>query len=181
MDILKKSAEIYADYVDCDYTFKLDCDIEVTVAFRAGNFYHLIGLQYLTDIAQLDRTRKSNTNTSIYKKILKGRITQELILKSDFYYLIAERLLYFLNLGEVISSKFIIDFDYTKLPKTDLLSKYLIYRQYENGYAILGLRYDWKNSVYIPETFIFEHTDYYIKDQITYNIIDVEAKHYKKA
>ncbi len=51
MDILKKSAEIYADYVDCDYTFKLDCDIEITVAFRASNFYHLIGLQYLTDIA----------------------------------------------------------------------------------------------------------------------------------
>lgn len=72
-----------------------------------------------------------------------------------------------------------VDYDYTKLPKTDLLSKYLLYKQYENGYAILGLRYDWKYDIYIPETFIFEHSDYYIKDQVSYDVIAVEMKHYR--
>ena len=180
MDTLKKSAEIYSDYIDYDYTFELDCDIDVTVAFRASNFYHLIGLHYLTDIAQLDRTRVNNSNTSIYKKILNGRISQDLIAKSDFYHMISERISQFSNLGDIISSKFIVDFDYTKLPKTDLLSKYLLYKQYENGYAILGLRYDWKNNIYVPETFIFEHTDYYIKDQVSYNVVDVKINHYRK-
>ena len=179
MNLLKKSADVYKDYVNFDYTFTLDCDISLTVAFRTRNFYHLVGLQYLTDIAQLDKTRPNNSVFSIYKKILNGSITQELIEKSSFYNKIEKRLSYFSDLGDVISSKIIIDFDYTKVPRTELLSKYLLYKEYENGYAILGLRYDTLNDIYIPETFVFEPTDYYIKNQTAYSIIGVEAKHYK--
>ena len=181
MDLLKKSAEIYTDYVDYDYTFTVDCGFSITVAFRARYFYHLVGLQYLTDIAQLDKTRQNNSAAGIYKKILNGRITHDLIRKSEFYNMIDERLSHFIDLGDVICSKLIVDFDYTKLPKTDLLSKYLLYRQYENGYAILGLRYDWQNDIYVPETFIFEHSDYYIKEQTTYNVIGIDSVHYRKS
>ncbi len=110
---------------------------------------------------------------------MNGSITQELIEKSSFYNKIEKRLSHFSDLGDVISSKIIIDFDYTKVPRTELLSKYLLYKEYETGYAILGLRYDTLNDIYIPETFVFEPTDYYIKNQTTYNIIGVEAKHYK--
>lgn len=180
MDILKKSAEVYRQYVDYNYTFLLDCELSITVAFRAAYFHHLVGLQYLTDIAQVDKTRPNNSATGIYKKILNGKITHELIQKSAFYEKIEERIAYFVELGEVISSKFIIDFDYTKVPKTELMSKYLLYKQYENGYAILGLKYDSINDVYIPETFIFNHSDYYIKEQISYDVINVSSKHYRK-
>lgn len=180
MDLLKKSADIYKDYVDCDYTFTLDCNITLTVAFRARNFYHLVGLQYLTDIAQLDKTRPNNSAFSIYKKILNSNITLELIQKSTFYNRIEGRLSHFSDLGEVISSKIIIDFDYTKVPRTELLSKYLLYKEYESGYAILGLRYDVSNDIYIPETFVFEPSDYYIKNQTAYNIVNIKSKHYTK-
>ena len=60
------------------------------------------------------------------------------------------------------------------------MSKYLLYRQYKTGYAILGLKYDLHNDVYIPETFIFNHSDYYIKEQVSYNVINVSSKHYRK-
>ncbi len=53
MNLLKKSADVYKNYVDFDYTFTLDCDISLTVAFRARNFYHLVGLQYLTVLRSL--------------------------------------------------------------------------------------------------------------------------------
>ena len=179
MDLLRKCAEVYSGYSGFDYVFTLDCNLSVTVAFRAGHFHHLAGLHYLTDIAQVDKTRFNNSTVDIYKKILKRKITQNLIEKSKFYSKIEERLFHLADLGNVISSKFIIDFDSTKVPKTELMSKYLLYRQYENGYAILGLKYDIKNNVYIPETFIFSHSDYYIKDQAVYNVIDVQAKYYK--
>lgn len=160
MNLLKKCAEIYSGYVDCNYTFYLDCDLSVKVEFRDFYFHHLVGLQYLTDIVQVDKRLANNSASNIYKKILKGRITDELIGKSEFYDKIHERLLHFSDLGEVLYSKFIVDFDYTKVPKTNLLSKYLLYRKYENGYSILGLKYDVQRDIYIPETFIFEHTDY---------------------
>ena len=179
MNLLKKCAEVFEKYIGYNYTFTLDCKLSITVEFRAAHFYHLAGLQYLTDIVQVDKSRQNNSTSRIYKKIIKNKITQELIEKSGFYNKIEERLMYLSDLGKVISSKFIIDFDYTKVPKTKILSKYLLYKQYENGYAILGLRYNEKKDVYIPETFIVEHSDYYIKNQNSYNIINIEAKYYK--
>lgn len=85
------------------------------------------------------------------------------------------------NVGRIIcksSAKLIIDFDYSKV-NTKILSKYLLYKQYEDGYAILGLRYDPQKNLYVPETFFFEKTDYYIKDQISYNVIDLIPTYYK--
>lgn len=180
MDILKNCAQVYSKYVDYNYTFILDYGMSFTTAFRAEHFHHLAGLQYLSDIAQVTK-RENNSAFSIYKKILKGKISQSLIQKSEFYSEVYERLQRFCKFDEIISSKLIIDFDYSKAPKTKLLSKYLLYKQYEDGYSILGLRYDSQKNLYIPETFFFEKTDYYIKDQISYNVIDVIPTHYKDA
>lgn len=179
MDLLKKCAYTYKEYVGYDYTFITDCNYSIKVRFPAQCFYHLVGLHYLTDIAQLDRARQSNLPSSVYKRILKGQISQELVEKSSFYSEIEERISHFPNLGKVLTSKIIVDFDYTKVQRTKLQSKYLLFNQYENGYDIIGLKYDSKYDLYIPETFIVEHTDYYIKNQITYNIIDVDIKYYK--
>ncbi len=78
-----------------------------------------------------------------------------------------------------MTSKIIVDFDYAKVPRTQLKSKYLLYNHYENGYEIIGLKYASKYDVFIPETFIVEHSQYYVKNQITYKIIDVEITYYK--
>ncbi len=65
MNLLQKSAENYSKYINYNYTFVLECTIDIKVAFRAMNYYHLAGLQYLTDIAQLDKTRKNNSVINI--------------------------------------------------------------------------------------------------------------------
>ena len=111
---------------------------------------------------------------------MNGKISQSLIEKSEFYSGVYERLLRFYKFDEIISSKLIIDFDSSKV-NTKILSKYLLYKQYEDGYVMLGLRYDFQKNLYVPETFFFEKTDYYIKDQISYNVIDVIQTHYKDA
>ena len=80
MDLLMENAKIYSDFVDLNYTFTLDCQVSITVAFRAENFYHLSGLQYLKDIVQLDKSRPNNSAKSIYKKILKGEFAAVCIL-----------------------------------------------------------------------------------------------------
>ena len=179
MDILKKSAENYRNYIDYDYTFTLDCGISITAMFKAENYYHLSGLHYLKDIVQLDKRLYNNSAKNIYKKILNGKITHSLIEKSQFYNKIQKRLYYFCNFDEIVFSKVIVDFDYTILPQTELLSTYLLYKEYDDGYAILGLKYDNNNDIYIPETFIFSETDYYIKNQTTYNVSSITKKHYK--
>lgn len=179
MDLLKRCAEIYKKYVGYNYTFVLDCGIDIDVEFRAQYFYHLAGLHYLTDIVQVDRNKANNSSVSIFKRILNGRINDVLIQKSKFYSKIYNRLTHFLNFDDLMTAKIIVDFDSSKVNKTSILSRYLLYKQYGNQYVILGLKYDIRHDIYIPETFIVEDTDYYIKNQIFYNIIDVKRTYYK--
>lgn len=179
MDLIKKCAEVFRNYVGYNYTFILDCNMSINVMFTSGQFYHLAGLQYLKDIAQVNIRQSNNSATNIFKKILSNNITQQLIENSSFYDKIYERLLYFANFDDVMTAKLIIDFDYTKLPKTKIMSRYLLYKQYGDVYVILGLKYDEKKNIFAPETFIVEHSDYYIKDQISYDITDVKYSRYK--
>ena len=179
MDILKKCAEIFEKYTSKKCTFVLDCNMTVDVIFNTKQFHHLVGLQYLTDIAQVDTRGKGNSSSYIYKQILKKRISHDTIKFSSFYGDIEDRLKYFLNFDDVVNSKIIVDFDYTKL-QTKILSKYLLYRQYGDIYVILGLRYSEKYNAYVPETFIIEPSDYYIKNQVSYNIIDIKYESLKK-
>lgn len=180
MDLLKNCSDIYKNYVGYEYTFITDYNYSVKVRFAESHFYHLAGLHYLKDIKQLDTRIKNNNTTNIFKRIQKEKITHSHIQKSVFYKQIEERLVHFLNFDNVISAKIIVDFDYAKVYKTSIMSKYLLYKQYEDGYEILGLKYDTKYDVYIPETFIVEHSDYYIKEQMSYNIVEVKTNLYKK-
>lgn len=179
MDLLKSCAEVYRKYIGYNYTFVLDCGIDIDVEFRAQYFYHLAGLHYLTDIAQVDRDKANNSPVSIFKRILNDKINDELFKKSKFYTKIHDRLIHFLSFDDLMTAKIIVDFDSYKVNRTSILSRYLLYKQYGDTYVILGLKYDMKHDIYIPETFIAEGTDYYIKNQISYNIIDVKRTYYK--
>ncbi len=177
MNLLKKCADVYKKYVGCNYTFILDCGISIEVEFRSEYFYHLAGLHYLTDIVQVNRNRLNNSPANIFKRILNDKINDTLVEKSKFYAKIQDRLIYLSDFDDLMTAKVIVDFDSTKV-KTSILSRYLLYKQYNDVYAILGLKYDINKDVYIPETFIAEHSDYYIKDQISYDIVDVKCTYY---
>ena len=115
MDLLKSCAEVYRKYIGYNYTFVLDCGIDIDVEFRAQYFYHLAGLHYLTDIAQVDRNKANNSPVSIFKRILNDKINDELIKKSKFYTKIHDRLIHFLSFDDLMTAKLLWILTVTKL------------------------------------------------------------------
>lgn len=179
MDLLNECINKYKTYAGYNYTLFLDCGINFTVGFQKKHFYHLIGLHKLTDIVQLRKTQYNNAN-SIYRNIIKGKITFDDIVKSSHYEDIRKRLEYFPDIDNVINSKIIIDFDYSKVPQTTLLTQYMLFKDYGEDIAHLGFAYDRNGKdIYYPETFIVQDNDYYIRNQETYNIVDVKIEKYR--
>lgn len=179
MDLLLECINKYKNYVGCNYTFFLDCGINFTVAFKKNHFYHLIGLHKLTDIAQLQKTQYNSAN-SIYRNISNGHIAFEDIIKSTHYNEIEDRLKFFTDIDSIIQSKVIIDFDYTKVHQTNLLSNYILFKDYGEMKAHCGFAYDRSGKdLYYPETFFVQDNDYYIKNQDIYSVVDVKIEKYR--
>ncbi|MCD8131967.1 MAG: PBECR4 domain-containing protein [Lachnospiraceae bacterium] len=69
----------------------------INISFDKRDCYHLMGLQYLTDIPKLRKDRKI-----IFDKIAAGEISQNQIEASSFYGKITDRILYLPVLEEMI-------------------------------------------------------------------------------
>lgn len=174
MGLINDCARLFDNYVGYNYILELDCCYSLKVAFKGEQFPHLIGLHYLEDIPEVDTRIVTNPAKRVYKKICKNQITQEVIEKSKQYYKIKDRIEKFLKFDDVINCKIIIDFDYTKVPQTKIRSKYILYTECDGFYIMLGLRY--ADDILIPETFIVDNTDYYIKNQIHYEVINISRE-----
>ena len=96
----------------------------IMLHFPPESFFHLSGLQHLTDL-----TFPSTNKERIYKEIIKGRITESDIKKSIFYekWYIEERLLSFPFLEEMIDSNSIIHLINAKryITNTNIKADYL--------------------------------------------------------
>lgn len=179
MDLLYECANKYDNYVGCDYTFFLDCGINFTVAFKKSHFYHLMGLHKLTDIAQLQKSQHNSAN-SVYRNIMNGYIKFDDIVKSSHYSEIASRLQFFTDVDSVINSKVIIDFDYTKVQRTSILANYILFKDYGEMKAHYCFAYDRNGKdLYYPETFFVHNSDYYIKNQDVYSVVDIKIEKYR--
>lgn len=176
MGLINDCAKLFSKYIGYNYTLELDCCYSIEVAFKSDQFHHLIGLHYLEDTKEVNSKIETNSPKRIFKNIISNKITQESIEKSKQYYKIKERVENFLLFDNVINCKIIIDFDYTKVPHTKITSKYLLYTKSNGKYIILGLRYSNNTKSLVPETFIVENTDYYIKNQISYEIIGLSKE-----
>lgn len=181
MGLIDECARLYREYSGYNYIVHLDCNMKLKIALKNEHFYHLAGLHYLTDIAELNKKLRNNSSKNIFKKILRGDIDQSKVEKSKHYNRIRGRLEKFKKFDEVLNCKIIVDFDYTKLPSTKIQSKYILYREYDGIYVMLGLRYDEKGEFLIPETFMVENGDYYVKNQITYEVLKVERDNFTLA
>lgn len=74
----------------------------------------------------------------------------------------------------------IIDFDYTKVHQTNLLSNYILFKDYGEMKAHCGFTYDRNGKdLYYPETFFVQDNDYYIKNQDIYSVVDVKIEKYR--
>lgn len=179
MNLIYECAKKYEELTKYNYTLYLSCGLNIDLKFKPASFFHLMGLHKLTDIKQLTNSKNP---TTAYKNILNGFINQSIIEKSMFYNQIQERLEKFLDIENIMKSKIIIDFDYRLTPgaSSKLMSKYILFKAYKDTNAHLCFKLDTKSqNFYAPETFIIQPTDYYIKNQVVYDVVKITKTPFK--
>lgn len=173
MNTISECAKLYETLLKKEYIFTIENNIRISIYFSTSNFYHILGLEKLSDITQL----KGKKPNQIYKQILNGRITDNLVSNSKYYNLIESRVKNFEKLLDLLnfykSNKIIIDFDLKKLDfKTKLtFTKYILYKRSNTDYIHLTIGL--KDKLY-PETFIVENGSTYVSGQTMLDILDIE-------
>lgn len=103
-DILYDAAVKYGSMLSKGYNIVLgrrQKEYHIQLRFTKDAFYHLVGMQHLTDIKFSSKNRER-----VYKDIMSGKITEEFLKKSIFYekYFIEERITYLTRLEEMLDS-----------------------------------------------------------------------------
>lgn len=170
MDKLKECAIEFKKLFGKDYFYILENGKIIKLYFASKHFHHLMGLHKLTDIPSLV-TSPRNTPTAIFKNIIKSKISYNTIIKSSFFNEINDRIDNFHYINKMVFEKVIIDFDNAKVPssKPSKIKSDLILFQDKNSFY-LNLCLKNSTSSYIPETFLVQCDDYYIKNQNILNI-----------
>lgn len=171
MKDVKECAKLYKQLLNKSYKFKLENGIEFTIYFSQNNFFHLIGLHKLTDLSRIANLSK----TVVFKKILKGDISQKYIEKSEHYKKIENRIKYFenmLDMFDITKTKIIVDFNPLLLNfDSELLrTKYILYKRLDNGCAHTTIGQESKKLY--PETFFFDKTNVYLSKQ---NLLGIKS------
>lgn len=173
METIKECAVLYKELLGKKYIFTLEGDYKFTIEFTPSNFYHLLGLEKLTDIDQIINAKPGK----VFKSILSGDISERLINNSKHYALIKDRITYFDNLPDLLhfskSNKIIVDFDINKLSFSSKLSntKFILYKRTSD--RICHLTIGQRQTLY-PETYIIECSGQYLSEQTLLDIENIE-------
>ena len=173
MNTIKECAVLYNELLGKKYIFTLEGNLKIAFEFTPSNFYHLLGLEKLTDIDQIKKAKPGK----VFKGILSGSISEQIIKNSKHYSLIQNRIEYFDNLPDLIryneSNKIIIDFDINKLSFKSKLSntKYILYKRTNNRICHLTIG---QRKVLYPETYIIENSGLYLSEQTMLDIISID-------
>jgi len=176
MDCLLFAATEYFKLFDIDYIYVLENGVTFHVYFTPGFFHHLAGLHKLTDIPQVSKGNRNNTNY-IFKNILNGIIAIEDIQKSRHFNEIEPRLRHFTQINRLIEfEKVIIDFDPSIIKSKVQNADYVLFkRSNDNMYLNLFLKAKGNNlNKQIPLTYLPDITDYYTHSQKILNIASME-------
>lgn len=171
MNNVYECAAFYKNFINHKYTVTLANGKVFSFVFQSKNFFHLIGLEKLTDIPVLHKFDKS----IVYKMILSNKITSKEIENSHHYYKIKDRVEHFETITEMLDpakTNLIIDFDKKKVAKTKLHNtRYIFFLREMFGYNHLTIGF---NGKHYPETFIFEQGKRYINEQTLVDIINIQ-------
>lgn len=174
METINECARLYKTLLNKKYIFTVEHNISFVIEFKPNNFYHLIGLEKLTDLATL----QNKSASKIFKDLCNDKISHSDIQKSNHYNKIENRIFNFQYLKNLLcfdeSNKIIIDFDKSKLElKTKLdNTKYILYKR--TIPFIVHLTIGYKEYLY-PETYIVEKTNIYLSEQTMLDIIDIKV------
>lgn len=175
---VKDCISIYETLLNKKYILYLENGILLEVTFSKSNLKHLLGLHKLKDMPFVERPANE-----IYKMISQNIVSDSVIEKSLYYSKIAERIIYFRLIPELLKSKIIVNFDASKIPDdyTSKLTntKYILYRKID-GVKVAHLTLAEGTKAYFPETFFVEPSNIYLTDQTFYDIKKVEIIDFSK-
>ncbi|AWK50556.1 hypothetical protein DIC82_05675 [Clostridium beijerinckii] len=145
MDKLKECAIAFQNLLDKQYKIILarrGKETEFVLTFDKTDFYHLIGLQKLKDLAYLKKDR-----AKIFDEIMEDNITYEMISKSPFFeaneekkqFGIKKRIYYFINIEKILDSN-------------NLAFKF---NKSKNAWSLIDSEYIFENLDYDKEIYVF--------------------------
>lgn len=166
---------LYFDCHLCSKNFIFICtdkhsnEIAIDLRFKTSNFAHLGGLDGKVIPSRYD-------SSTIYNMIIDKSWDKEKIKNfNKFTFKDAKKRLRYISLvHDILSNPDIIAFNSNLVsPKTNIKSKYLITKIYNNKYVHLGIDTTNESDHYFPRTLLIETTDKFIKDQ---NILTIDSK-----
>lgn len=150
------------------FKYKLSNSKEFKLVCKNTNLPHLLGLNKLVDFDVIVKFNDKNNNEitakNIYRDLVRENMTYEQISKSVHFNEMKDRLNYFNHVENLLFEKVIVDFDKSKLKKTQIKADILLYKKEGNKELILCL-VNKGNNEYAPETFLVHSNDYYTKKQ----------------
>lgn len=170
MSGLRNKLNDYENITDLNLHYEFDDEFVLEFSFEKNSFPHMIGLHKLIDIPLLKKFSEKKVSANyVLSKIMNGKLTEDKIKTSKYFYKIQNRYNKFSseNLFCLTYTNVIIDFDITKLEKSKLKkTKFILFEQDHNkGYRHLCIAFN-KITGFYPETFFYEKSDYYLKNQI---------------
>lgn len=169
MNLLEKCVKSFEEMLPVKYRFHIARKynvIELLLDFEVSDFKHLVGLQYLRDVAM------SRNSTKVYTAIKKNKLTYDIIEKSAFfekvddsYANVKERMTYFPLLNEFIESEnIILRYVKKKNPYSKINADYVIESTVRGVTVYIFLRKRDESD----ENSSYAAVSFFVKDLITY-------------
>ena len=155
------------------FSYVLDNGTNISFKISQFNFAHLIGIHKLIDlpiVGKFNNPTDYSVTSKVINKLIRNEVITEDVLKSSSHFCEIENRYNFLTSENLLSLSFnevIINFNRTIL-RTILRSNYIFVESKNGGYLHLGIVFD--GRIYVPETFFFDTTDYYKRNQTVIKI-----------
>lgn len=177
-ELLEKFMD-YREIVQYKFCYELSNGAKIKFKYKQTDFPHLIGLHKLIDIPIIrqfnDLSNKAVSAKYIISKIKKEEILTEATIKNSLYFQKIESRYQSLKTENLLSIAYtdaIIDFN-PNLINSTLHAKYILFEEQGKGYNHLCLAEDDRSKPY-AESFFYEETDLYLKNQIKARVKNVK-------
>lgn len=141
--------------------------VELTIRFGKKDCFHLMGLQYLTDMSNLSRDRGK-----IFDEIMEQKITQKQVELSDHYRKIAERVDLLPHLeGMFDSNDTIFKYNERFSAFSMIQADYLMKNQIQDKNVFLFLAKDKEKDYYFCRSFFPKGRRDYTKNQASWTLL----------
>lgn len=173
MEEIQNTIDIFDRLRKYQYRIRIENGLEIVLRFSRERYHHLAGFQHLTDLNDIANPRSKQ---QFYNSLKKGKISADRIKKSCQYDAIRERIESFGKIEEILAAgegKIIVEFDNSKTDSV-IQAKFHLYRREGDSFkgeaVYFTLFIDCENSSkYYPVTYVVEHSNMYMRDQVLYD------------